>query len=45
MNWRSTPPRRRDYETDEEYDEAVDLFYEALEADWEERYAKERERI
>lgn len=37
MSWRSRPPLRSDYETQEEYEEANDLYYEALEADFEER--------
>ena len=36
MSWRNRPPRRSDYETVEEYEEAVDDFYAALEAEYEE---------
>lgn len=37
MSWRSTPPRRSNYETEEDYADAVDSFYDAIEADYEER--------
>lgn len=37
MNWRNKPPMKSDYETSEEYDEAVDAYYDALEADYEEK--------
>lgn len=37
MNWRKHPPKRKDYQTDEEYDEAVDFYYDAMEADYEEK--------
>lgn len=36
MSWRTRPPRPRDFETEEGYDEAVDAFYDALEAEYEE---------
>lgn len=37
MSWRSTPPQRSDYDSQEEYEEAFDAYYEAMEADFEER--------
>lgn len=37
MNWRYTPPKRWDYETEEEYREALSDYYDALESDAEER--------
>lgn len=37
MSWRNTPPKRSDYDSNEEYDEALDFFYDAIEADYEER--------
>lgn len=43
MNWRNRPPRPADYETAEEYEEAVDAFYDALEAECEERMCKRKE--
>ena len=44
MNWRNTHPRKSDYETEEEYNDAVDSFYDAIESDYEEkRLRKTRE--
>jgi hypothetical protein len=37
MNWRNIMPQSEDYETLEEYEDAVDSFYDAIEADFEER--------
>jgi hypothetical protein len=37
MSWRNTPPKRSNYETEEEYDEAIDSYYDALEAEYESR--------
>lgn len=37
MNWRNRPPLRGDYETEEEYIEMSDAFYDAMETDGEER--------
>ena len=37
MNWRNNPPKRSNYETEEEYNEAVDNFWDAIESDYEER--------
>jgi hypothetical protein len=37
MSWRNTPPKVWDFETDEEYNEAMDCFYEAMEFDVEDR--------
>lgn len=37
MSWRNRPPQREDFDTQEEYDEANDAYYEALESDFEER--------
>jgi hypothetical protein len=37
MNWRHRPPQVGDYETEEEYEEALDLFYDALEVDYEDK--------
>lgn len=37
MNWRQNPPKRKDYQTDEEYDEAVEFYYDAMESDYEEK--------
>lgn len=30
MNWRNTPPKRAHYDTQQEYDEAVESFYNEL---------------
>jgi hypothetical protein len=30
MNWRNTPPKRAHFDTQEEYDEAVESFYNEL---------------
>lgn len=30
MNWRNTPPQRAHYDTQQEYDEAVESFYNEL---------------
>jgi hypothetical protein len=43
MSWRNRPPRPSDFETVEEYDEAVEAFYDALEAEYEERRYKSKE--
>lgn len=37
MNWRRCVPKRWDYETKEEYEEALGNYYDALEEDYEER--------
>lgn len=37
MNWRGRLPRSRDFDTTEEYEEALNAYYDALEADYEER--------
>jgi hypothetical protein len=37
MNWRNRPPQKTDYETEEEYNEALECYYYALEAMYEER--------
>lgn len=37
MNWRSRPPLPSDYETEEDYNDAIESFYDAIEADYEER--------
>lgn len=37
MNWRDNYPIQSDYETEEEYNEAVDAFWDAIEGDFEER--------
>ena len=36
MNWRNNYPIQIDYETEEEYEAAVDAFWDAIEADFEE---------
>ena len=41
MNWRNNPPKRNRYETEEEYQDAVDAYVDALEADYEERKNRE----
>lgn len=33
MNWRNRPPQKCDYDTQEEYEDAVDYYYDALESD------------
>ena len=43
MNWRSNPPVRYRYETQEEYEEAVNAYENALEADYEDRKNRERD--
>lgn len=40
MSWRNRPPQRSDYDTQEEYEEAYERYYEAMEADFEERLEK-----
>jgi hypothetical protein len=40
MSWRNTPPKRSNYESDEEYDEAVDFYHDALEAYYEDKRSK-----
>lgn len=30
MNWRNTPPKRAHYDTQKEYDEALESFYNEL---------------
>ena len=30
MNWRNTPPKRAHYDTQQEYDDAVESFYNEL---------------
>lgn len=37
MNWRNMQPRREDYETKEEYDDALDEYYDAQAWEYEER--------
>lgn len=37
MNWRNNPPKWSDFETEEEYNEAVDNFWDAIEMDYEDR--------
>ena len=37
MNWRNNPPKRSSFETEEEYDEAMDSFMDAIEIDYEDR--------
>ena len=37
MNWRRCVPKRWDYETKEEYEEALGNYYDALEEDYKER--------
>lgn len=37
MSWRNTPPRRSDYETEEEYDYEVGRYEDAMEAEAEEK--------
>ena len=41
MSWRSTPPLWGDYETEEEYNEAVKNFYDALDAEHDEEKLKD----
>lgn len=41
MNWRNKPPQISDFDTDEEYRAAVDSFFDAIEADYEEKKNKE----
>jgi hypothetical protein len=41
MNWRKYPPLRKDFDTEQEYEDAIDRYVDALEADYE--YRKNRE--
>ena len=43
MSWRNMPPKRRDYDTEEEYGDALDAFFDALEAEAEERMMSREE--
>lgn len=43
MGWRNRPPRPSEYETAEEYDEALEAFYDALEAEYEERMCRKED--
>ena len=36
MNWRNKYPEHDEFETEEEYEAAVDAFWDAIEADFEE---------
>ncbi len=44
MSWRSTPPLWGDYETEEEYNEAVKNFYDALDAEHDEKKLRDWDR-
>lgn len=37
MNWRRLTPQRDDFETEREYEDALDSYFDAIEADYEER--------
>lgn len=41
MNWRNNPPLRYRYETQEEYEDALNNYVDALEADYEDRKNRE----
>lgn len=44
MSWRSTPPLWEDYETEEEYNEAVENFYNMLDAEHDEEKLRDWDR-
>ena len=43
MSWRNMPPKRSNYETDEEYDEATEDYQDAMESYYEEKRERERD--
>ena len=43
MSWRNRPPKREDYETEEEFNNELDSFYDAMESDAEERRCRRME--